>query len=153
MIKNLQYLIEEITKYGLEQNFIGNKYLFKLEKTLLKLLSFHIENEFLGDDAEYRDFDRDEFFYIKDNLKINFKSLQNYKYFDDITNLNDVQDIKIGNVIDDLNNVILDLLEVKYRIDHNGEIAGLSTFDHLFILNMKEKILSTLIYLNRIKNN
>lgn len=151
MSEKLKYLIAEITKYGFTQNYTNKKYLVELEIHLTQLLLFHQQNEFLTDDKDYPQFQREDFSFVNSNLKSNFSYLKDYKYFQKPFDVSNFQDIKIGNIIDDINEIILQLLEVKLRLERSGELAGLYLFDFIFDLQMKEKILNLLNYLFSIK--
>lgn len=151
MVNRLSNLIEEITKYGLNSNYSNKKHLYNLQKKLIELLHFYMDNEFLCDDIEYPDFERNNYSYIIDNLKINFPYLGSYKCFANILDLTNTQDIIIQNTFTDLNDIILDLLEVKYRLENNGEYAGTDTFDFLFNIGMKQKIINVICYIYQLK--
>jgi len=103
------------------------------------------------DDTEYPEFDRSEYFYVKDNLKLNFPSLNNYKIFSNSININDLQDVQVKNAVEDLNEIFLDLLEVKHNLEQNGLYAGTNAFEFLYEMRMEEKILNVISYITRLK--
>lgn len=144
-------LIDEIIKYGLEPNFCTVKHLTQLKKNLIELILFYENNEFLSDDVEYPEFERDKYSFVIENLRINFPSLKDYKSFLNSSNIFDLEDVIIKNSIEDLNEIILDLLDVKFNFVQNGLYAGTNAFDFLFTAGMEEKILKIILYISRLK--
>jgi hypothetical protein len=151
MNKEFMCLIDKIIKYGLEPNFSSVKHLTLLKKNLIELILFYENNEFLLDDVEYPEFDRNNYSFVIKNLEINFPSLKNYKSFLNSSNVFDLEDVIIKNALEDLNEIVLDLLDVKYNFEQNGLYAGTNAFDFLFSAGMEEKILKTILYINRLK--
>jgi hypothetical protein len=151
MTDKLSNLIEEIIQYGLDSNYCSKKHLNALKKKLMELLLFYMDNEFLSDDGGYPDFERNNYSYIKENLRLNFPDIGHYKYFTDISDLTNFQDFKTQDVIDDINDIMLDLLEVKYRLENNGHYAGTDTFEFLYELGMKQKTLNVINYIYQMK--
>ena len=151
MVNEFTLLINEIIKYGISSNYRSGKHLRELKKKLIELLLFYEKNDFFVDDTEYPEFDRSEYFYVKDNLKLNFPSLNNYKIFSNSININDLQDVQVKNVVEDLNEIFLDLLEVKHNLEQNGLYAGTNAFEFLYEMRMEEKILNVISYITRLK--
>ena len=146
-INKLYSLIDQTIKYGLDSNYSNRKSISSLKKALVEILFFHLDNEFECDDINYPDINRSQYSYIKENLEMNFPDFGNFKNFKNISDLTNLEDVLIQNVILDLNDIIIDLIEVKYRLQNNGNFAGTDTFDFLFETGMKNKILNVINYL------
>lgn len=58
-------------------------------------------------------------------------------------------DICLGDAIDDLNDIILDLLEVKWRIEHNSLHDGLYYFKTIFQFHTQQHILDLLNFMKQ----
>ncbi len=147
MQEKLVPLIDEIIKFGMSSDFNSKKYIFELEKAITKLYLFYLSNEFLCDDVEYPDFEKQKFSFVEYNVTHNFPTFGNYKYFNDSSNLDEKFDILYGNSANDLVDIIFDLLEVKFTFENYGDIAGQNIFDVVFGLNTKLKILNLINYI------
>lgn len=83
-----------------------------------------------------------------ENVKSNFKDFGFYKTVLDAGDIYSLDNAGIGDAIDDLNDIIFDLLEVKWRIENNSLNDGLFYFDLLFRAHTKDHILGLLSYLD-----
>jgi len=150
-MKELIPTINEIIKFGLFPNLTTTDRNKLLERDLIKIYSlyFHIHYEF--DDNDFPDFDKSQLPNIKQNLESNFSDFGLYKTaleIDDIVNLNDNA---IVDAIDDLTDIILDLLEIRWRIENNSLNDGLWYFELIFPNHTQQHILNLLNYLKQRK--
>lgn len=143
--------INEIVKYGLNQNLkIVNKEQL-LEEHLVKIygLYFEIRNE--CDDIDYPSFDNSQLPNIRQNIESNFKNFGFYKVAININDIYDTDECTLGDAIDDLVDVTLDLLEIKRRIENNSLNDGLWYFKFILQAHTKQHILDLLNFMQQVE--
>lgn len=141
--------INEIVKYGLQQNLtITNKEKL-LEKNLVKIYNLYFDIQFDFDENDYPDFDKANLPNIRQNIESNFKDFGFYKITLNINDISNLQDSAIGDAIDDLNDIIIDLLEIKWRIENNSLADGLWFFELTFYSHTQQHILDLLNYMKQ----
>ncbi len=150
----MQYLIQTIDaiiKYGQYEKLSIENPIGDLRRYLVKIyaLFFDVETDF--ENIEYPDFvDREKYTKgVKKNIQSNFPSFGYYKVILDIDDLDNLEHCGIGDAIDDLTDIILDLLEVKWRIENNSLVNGIWFFKHLFSTHTEEHILELLNYMQK----
>ncbi len=148
-MKDLILTIDEIAKFGLYPNFSPTDKEKLLEKNLVKIYSLYFEIEYKFDETDYPEFVENEYSEIRKNVTNNFPDFGLYKTRLDIKNINDSSDNGMGDAIDDLTDVILDLLEVKWRLEHNSLADGLWYFHLIFPSHTQQHILDLLNYLKQ----
>lgn len=141
--------INEIVKYGLQPNLNIPDRTKLLEKNLIKIYSLYFNIQYEYDDKEYPDFDKNQFPNIIQNIQCNFKEFGVYKTVLDINDIDNNTDIGLGNAIDDLSDIILDLLEIKWRMENNSLNDGLWFFETIFPFHTQQHILDLLNYMKQ----
>ena len=106
--------INEIVKYGLQQNLTVTDKEKVLEKDLVKIYNLYFDIKYDLDENHYPDFDKENLPNIRQNIESNFNDFGFYKTILDLNDIDNLQDSAIGNAIDDLNDIIIDLLEIKW---------------------------------------
>ncbi|RFS13534.1 DUF5063 domain-containing protein [Emticicia sp. C21] len=141
--------IDEITQFGLQPNLnVPNKELV-LEKHLVTIYKLHFEVEYEDDHHNYPKFDKTKLPDILGNIKNNFPSFGFYKSVLDINNMTNFTDIGLEDAIDDLNDIILELLEVKWRIENNSLNDGLYFFKFIFKAHINQHLLNLLNFMKQ----
>ena len=84
---------------------------------------FDIKYEF--DETDFPDFDKSQLPDIRQNVSSNFKDYGFYKTILDINDVNNISDTALGAATDDLSDIIIGLLEIKWRIENNSLADGL----------------------------
>lgn len=102
------------------------------------------------DEIDYPDFNRSELSDIQKNVISNFPEFGLYKIADDISDLKNTNKILIGNAIDDMCDIIIDLFEVKWRIENNSFNDGIWHFKLMFQTHTKQHVLDLLNYISLI---
>jgi len=148
-MKELIPVINEIVKYGLESDLATNERNKLLEKYLVKIYNLYFDIEFEFDKTSYPDFDRTKLPNIRQNIESNFKDFGIYKTILDINDIDNLQDDGIGDAIDDLTDIVLDLLQIKWRIEHNSLADGLWYFKLMFNFHTQQHILDLLNYMKQ----
>jgi hypothetical protein len=147
-MKALIPTINEIVRYGLEPNLIESDKEKKLERNLIKIYDLFFDIDFEFDEKDYAEFDRSFHGEVRQNVQLNFSDFGYYKTIIDINDTSSLNDVAIGDAIDDLSDIILDLMEVKWRYENNSEADGLWFFQLIFNRHTKQHMLDLLQYLN-----
>ena len=148
-MKELIPTINEIIKYGLQSDLAETDKEKLLEKNLVKIYNLYFDIEYEFDETDFPDFDKTKYSDIRKNVKSNFKDFGLYKLVIDINDVDNLNDNGIGDAVDDLTDIILDLLEIKWRIETNSFADGLWYFKLVFYSHTQQHILNLL---NFIKN-
>lgn len=140
--------INEIVKFGLEPNLEVPEKRLLLEKNLVKIYALSFDIAYTFDEKDYTEFDKVPFKEnVGRNIISNFPDFGYYKVVIDISDLSNLAEAGIGDAVDDLHDIILDLLEIKWRIENNGWNDGLWYFELTFRGHTKDHILGLLHYL------
>ncbi len=115
----------------------------------MKIYSLYFDIEFNFDETDYPDFDKTEYADIRKNVTSNFKDFSFYKTVFDINDIDNLKDIEIGDALDDLTDIIIDLLEIKWRIENNSLADGLWFFELTFYSHTQQHILDLLKYMKQ----
>ena len=151
-MKDLIPTINEIVKYGLQPNLIEADKEKLLEKNLVKIYSLYFDIEFEFDETDFPDFDFDKSALpstIRENVESNFSIFGLYKTVIDINDLDNLQGNGIGNAVYDLTDIIIDLLEIKWRIETNSLADGLWYFQLVFYSHTQRHILDLLNFMKQ----
>jgi hypothetical protein len=148
-MKELIPTINEIVKYGLYPNLPVTEKEKLLERHLIKIYDLYFEIEYKFDKTTFPHFDNSQLPYIRQNVSSNFKDYGFYKIFLDINDLYNLTDNAIGDAIDDLSDIIVDLLEIKWRIENNSLSDGLWFFELIFYSHTQQHILDLLNFMKK----
>ena len=141
--------IDEIVKYGLQPNLTVTDKEKLLERNLVKIYDLYFDIEYKFDETDFPDFDKSQLPDIRQNVESNF---QNYGFYKTILDINDIDNLKdnaIGDAIDDLSDIIIDLLEIKWRIENNSLADGLWFFELIFNSHTQQHMLDLLNYMKQ----
>lgn len=141
--------INEIVKYGLEPNLTTTDKEKELEKNLVKIYNLYFDIKYKFDETEYVEFDKTEYADIRKNVTSNFKDFGFYKIVSDIDDIDNLKDNEIGDALDDLTDIIVDLLEIKWRIENNSLADGLWFFELTFYSHTQQHILDLLNFMKQ----
>ncbi len=148
-MKNLIPTINEIVKFGLQPNLTITEKEKSLEKNLVKIYDLYFQIEYEYDKTKYENFDKGLLPNIRKNVETNFQNFGFYKTILDINELNNFQDIALGDAIDDLSDIIIDLLQVKWRIETNSLANGLWYFELIFCGHTQQHMLDLLNFMKQ----
>ena len=141
--------IYEVVKYGLEPNLATTDKEKKLEKNLVKIYQLYFDIKYKYDETDFPEFDKTEYSDIRQNVTSNFKDFGFYKTILDIEDIDNLKDNAIGDAIDDLTDIIIDLSEIKWRIENNSLADGLWFFELIFYAHTQQHILDLLNYMKQ----
>ncbi|MEO6452763.1 MAG: hypothetical protein ABIN97_01760 [Ginsengibacter sp.] len=106
-------IINEIVKYGLQPNLTVTDRDKLLERNLIKIYNLYFDINFEFDKNDFPDFSKQNLPNIRRNVQTNFKEFGFYKTILDINDIDNLKGNAIGDAIDDISDIILDLLEIK----------------------------------------
>jgi hypothetical protein len=141
--------INEIVKYGLEPNLTTTDKEKVLEKNLVRIYSLYFDIEYKYDETDFPEFDKNQYSDIRHNITSNFKDFGFYKTVLDVKDIDNLKDNSIGDAHDDLTDIMLDLLEIKWRIENNSLADGLWFFELTFNSHTQQHILDLLNYMKQ----
>ena len=141
--------IKEIVKYGLNPNFTETDNDKLLERNLVKIYDLYFEIEYKFDERDFPDCEKIEYSKIRQNVTINFKDFGLYKTTLDISDIDNLSENEIGDALDDLTDIIIDLLEIKERIENNSLDDGLWFFELTFYTHTQQHILNLLNFMKQ----
>ena len=148
MTKQLIRTINQIVKFGLEQNIEISKdeRNLVLEKSLISIYSLYFEIQYEYDNTHFEEYDDIKYVNIRKNIESNFPDFGYYTIALDLMDINNKDNMAIGDAIDDLSDIILDLLEIKWRMENNSVEDGLWYFNFSFENHIQQHILDLLNY-------
>ena len=141
--------INEIVKYGLQENLKMADKEKLLEKDLIKIYNLYFDINFDFDETDYPEFDNANLPNIRQNIESNFRNFGFYKTILDINDIDNLQDHAISDAVDDLNDITIGLLEIKWRIENNSLADGLWFFELTFYSHIQQHILDLLNYMKQ----
>lgn len=141
--------INKIVKFGLEPNVATTDKEKVLEENLVRIYGLYFDIQYTFDETDFPEFDKTEYSDIRQNVSSNFKDFGFYKIVSDINDIDNLKDIAIGDALDDLTDIILDLLEIKWRIENNCMSDGLWFFELTFYSHTQQHILDLLNYMKQ----
>lgn len=139
--------INDIVKYGLNPNWTETDNDKLLERNLVKIYDLYFDIEYNFDERDFSDCEKTEYSKIRQNVTSNFKDFGLYKTILDINDIDNLSQNEIGDAIDDLTDIIIDLLEIKGRIENNSLADGLWFFELIFYSHMQQHILNLLNFM------
>ncbi|MCA0237776.1 MAG: DUF5063 domain-containing protein [Bacteroidetes bacterium] len=141
--------INEIVKYGLHPNLTVTDKERLLERHLVKIYDLYFDIDYKFDETDFPDFDKSQLPDIRQNVASNFKDFGFYKTILEINDIDNLKDGAIGDAIDDLSDIIIDLLEIKWRIEINSLADGLWFFQLTFYGHTQQHILNLLNFMKQ----
>ena len=147
-MKELIAAIDEVIKYGLQPNLKTEDRYRQLEKNLVKIYSYYFDIAFDFDNRDYPEFDR-QTANVRQNVENNFPEFGFYKSVSDNNDIDDLQKDHMGDAIEDLTDIIVDLWEIKWRIENNSLADGLRFFELIFYSHTQQHIIDLLNFMKQ----
>jgi len=148
-MKELIPTINELVKYGIQPNLTVADKEKLLERNLVKIYDLYFDIKYDFDKTDFPDFDKSQLPDIRQNVQSNFKDYGPYKAILDINDVHNLKDNAIGDAIDDLTDIIIDLLEIKWRIENNSLADALWFFELSFYSHTQKHLLDLLNYMKQ----
>ncbi len=146
-MNDLLQIIDDITKYGLNPNLDIEDKEKDLEKHLVQLYSKYFEIQFKFDEIDYPDFEKTGLPNIRENVSKNFPHFGLYYNLMDLHELLKKPNLVVGDAVDDLTDIILDLLEIKWRNENNSEQDAWWYFEFSFYSHTQQHLIDLLNYM------
>lgn len=141
--------INNIIPFGLQPGIQLTNRNELVEKCLVNIYRIYLDTHSHSDERDYPEFDSSVLQHTRQNVTANFKDFGFYKTILDINDFTNLQDVATGDAIDDLTDIINDLLEVKWRLQHNSIADGLWHFTFIFKAHTQQHVLDLLNYMKQ----
>jgi hypothetical protein len=146
-MNELVEIIQSIVKYGLEPNVNINDKERDLETNLIKLYALYFEIKYQIDETLYEDFDKTPYSNLRNNISNNFPDFGFYYALSNSHKIIENAEVTIGDAIDDLMDIILDLLEIKWRSENNSHNDALQYFEFIFTAHTQSHLIGLLAFI------
>ncbi len=148
LLDRLKKIIDDIVVFGIQEKPNTSKSEVEIIKLLIDLYSEYlkIENTIVGSEVNYNDpnFDYNAI------QKIVAKNFSNYGWYHSITNshiLLENPDVATGDAIDDLTDIIMDMMEVKWIMENISFKEGLWQFWFLMHYHSEQHLVDLIKYI------
>lgn len=139
-------IINNISRYGLQANVnIENKEQ-DLEKHLVYLYAKYFEIKDTINSIDYPCYQRPNSANFRENISLNFPALGWYHHTINSHKVLQEADLVTGDAIDDLADIILELLEVQWRYEHNSLEDATWFFKFIFQAHIQQHLLDLLSF-------
>ena len=130
-MRNLIKLIDTISEFGTNPNVNLDDKTTVLKNTLIGIYSEFLNLKIEFDEKEYANAPKIGYDEIYKNVKSNFPNFTWYSTILDMSKM--APDVKMGtgDALDDLTDIILDLLNVRWRMENTSQIDAIWHFDFL----------------------
>ena len=139
--------VDEVIKWGIYPHLKIEDKERLLEESLVQLYSIYFEINYEFDETEFPDFDRSILPDIQKNIASNFPDYGLYHSIINHHKIDAKPEYAVGDAIDDLADIIIDLLEVKWSFQNNSERDASWHFELSFQSHMQWHLLSLLTYI------
>ena len=146
-MKEIIKIIDEISKWGFTSHLKIEEKEKDLEKHLVQFYAQYFEIEYEFDDIDYTQSIKPNLTDLRKNISQNFPDFGLYHNLADSHKFEDEVDLMVGDAVDDLIDIILDLIEIKWRYENNSENDALWYFQLSFYTHTQQHILNLLNFL------
>ncbi|TVZ10483.1 hypothetical protein JM80_3033 [Cellulophaga sp. RHA_52] len=140
-------IINEITKYGLNPNLEHRDKEKDLEKYLVEFYAQYFNIRYVFDKKDYEDYEYAGQNKIRENVISNFPSFGLYHNLSELNKIENKADLVVGDAVDDLTDIILDLLEIKWRAETNSESDAWWYFELIFYSHTQQHLIDLLNFM------
>lgn len=152
-MKELIEIIDSITVWGCSPIKNVNNKEKKLENALIFLWNKFAKTDDVFDKKEYPTLQRANYHKIREHVSMNFPQFGYYHIHLNPLGVSEKPSSALGDAIDDLSDIIIDLLEIKSRFHNNSETNALWFFKFIFKAHTKDHILNLLRYISDAEAN
>jgi len=146
-LSQLFRLIDRLTEFGTNPKFESENKVNELKKLLVEIYSEYLNVE---SDFEQKDLEDEPEFDFKEiirNVETNFPKFGLYHSFFDTHNTIPDGGLVKGDAINDLSDIIIDMLIVKWRFENKGEDEALWNFQFIMRIHSEQHFVDLLKYL------
>ncbi|MBA80456.1 MULTISPECIES: DUF5063 domain-containing protein [unclassified Leeuwenhoekiella] len=145
-------LIQRITQYGTQTVADPNKRK-ALKKSLTDLYALYVNLEPTFDERLYEEIERLDYGLVYAHVKVNFPEFHDYQHLEQFLNPDQQPKILLGDAIDDLSDLIIDLSEVVWRLENTSLDDALWYFNTLMHMHSEAHLLNLLVYLKALESD
>lgn len=118
-----------------------------LEKYLVEFYAQYLNIRYVFDKKDYEDYEYAGQNKIRENVISNFPSFGLYHNLSELNKIENKADLVVGDAVDDLTDIILDLLEIKWRAETNSESDAWWYFELIFYSHTQQHLIDLLNFM------
>ena len=118
-----------------------------LEKYLVEFYVQYFYIKYVFDEKDYEDYEYVGQNKIRENVISNFQSFGLYHNLSELNKIENEADLVVGDAVDDLTDIILDLLEIKWRAETNSENDAWWYFELIFYSHTQQHLIDLLNFM------
>lgn len=118
-----------------------------LEKYLVEFYAQYFNIRYVFDKKDYEDYEYAGQNKIRENVISNFPSFGLYHNLSELNKIENKADLVVGDAVDDLTDIILDLLEIKWRAETNSESDAWWYFELIFYSHTQQHLIDLLNFM------
>jgi len=146
-MKELKPLIDKLIEFGVSSAGYKGNQIDKLKNLLVQIYLQYLNVESKFDENEYDDCPRSNYDLIRKNVEANFPDFGWYSVVLEPEKMIPNAEIAVGDAIDDLTDIIIDLSEVKWRMENTSESDAIYHFEFLMNAHSEQHLVDLLKYL------
>ena len=146
-MNELNRIIDNLTSFGTKPNSCKAENLCNLKVLLIDLyrLFLHVSHDF--DSEDYPNSPEINYNTIRKNVTLNFPELGYYHSITESYKVSKEPIIIKGDAVDDLTDIIIDVLDVRWRMDNTSVNDALWHFDTSMKIHSEQHLVNLLTYL------
>lgn len=146
-MEDLILIIDNICRYGLYSTINLTNKEQDLEKNLVGLYLKYFEINDESDSKDYPAYQKPKSVLLRKNISSNFPTFSWYHHVVEADQIDKEAHLVMGDAVDDLADIILDLLEVKWRREHNSLEDAIWFFKFIFQAHTQQHLIDLLSFL------
>ncbi len=141
-MKELKEIIEKIVQFGNTPKLEIDDKIYVLKKLLINLYYYFINLKLTCEEKEYDEEPDFNYNLIRENVSSNFPA---FGFYNKVLYPNEIEpEIGLEDEIDDLTDIIIDLLKVKWRFENTSEQDALYYFKLYMAIHSETHLLNLL---------
>ena len=146
-MEELIFIIDNISRYGLYADLDLENKEQDLEKNLVYLYAKYFEIKAASDPVIYPKYKGPNYVFLRKNINSNFPTFGWYHNITDPHEILKEASLVTGDAVDDLADIILGLLEVKWRKEHHSLEDAIWFFKFIFQAHLQQHLIDLLSFL------
>jgi hypothetical protein len=139
-------IIKDFNKWG-DKNYSPNERAQILERQLVRIYNLYFDLK--DKEIDFKDYEEPKIDY-KDLYEIIKSNFPDFGFYNELLNINEKigeYENAIGDAIDDITDIVKELKEIEYCIEHYGEDIGIYNFRFAFKSHIKYHLIGLLNFL------
>lgn len=146
-MSKLKKLIDRIIEFGTNEKLESENKSVEIKRLLVEIYAEYLKVETEFDETDYEDPINLDYDGIRSIVREHFPDFDWYHSIWESHKINEDAEVTTGDSIDDLTDIIIDLIEVQWRLENNSEKDGLYHFEFLMKHHSEKHIVDLLKYL------